>query len=86
MSGSNTGFTSTRSGAGISSRLRSRGATEQGQELERMHHLKISDFSDIKQQVLAWQNIINHPTIIRKEEIERVYNIFTISIDDLTNR
>ena len=70
FSGSNGGFTSTPSGLGIRSRLRSRGARERDPELERMHQSVISDFSEIKQQVLAWQNMINRPTIIKKEEIE----------------
>ena len=55
-------------------------------ELEWVHQAIITEFTDIKQQVLAWQNIISRPTIIRQEEIERVYNTFTNRIDDLTNR
>ena len=51
-----------------------------------MHQAIIAEFSDIKQQVLAWQNVINPPTVIRQEEIERIYNVFTTRIDDLTNR
>ena len=86
LSGSNAGFTSTPSGLGIRSRLRSRGARERDPELERMHQSIISDFSEIKQQVLAWQNVINRPTIIKKEEIEQIYNTFTTRIDDLANR
>ena len=86
LSGSNAGYTSTPSGLAISSRLRSRGTVNQGPELERMHQAIIAEFSDIKQQVLAWQNIINRPTVIRQEEIERIYNVFTTRIDDLTNR
>ena len=76
LSGSNAGYTSTPSGLGISSRLRSRGTDKQGPDLERMHQAIIAEFSDIKLQVMAWQNIINRS----------IYNSFTTRIDDLTNR
>ena len=86
LSGSNAGYTSTPSGLGISSRLRSRGTDKQGPDLEQMHQAIIAEFSDIKLQVMALQNVINSSTIIRQEEIERIYNSFTTRIDDLTNR
>ena len=83
---SDLGFTSTPSGPCISSRLRSRGQTIQPDPSSTLHQQILSEYINIKEQVVAWQNIINRPTVTNKDEIERIFSTLTTKIDNLANR